>query len=291
MILPELVLHFEIHEIKMNQPSKNILKLMIPLLLLGYGQPVCGSAKYIETDVEALWDRYLVKDAGKSPLMKYPYERCFKLAALKYDLPVSLLLAVSRGESNFDARAKSDRSCYGLMQIQWPQTAKHLGIHRLDALYDPCTNIEAGARYLRELSDRYDGNLHLTLAAYNYGPTRIGKNSASGSIPRGARWYSSYIYHHLKYILRGATVSAGAAEAGGRRQYVPGQRIEIITFTKPYRAAGFYRHLKEKALGVNLDWYRMGLGRYQVVMLYSDERTLENSKRKLRKLGIRVKER
>lgn len=264
---------------------------MIPLLLLGYGQPVGGSAKYIEPDVAALWNRYMANDAGKSPVMRYPYEHCFKLAALKYGLPISLLLAVSRGESNFDARAKSDRSCYGLMQIQWPQTAKHLGIYRLDALYDPCTNIEAGARYLKELSDRYDGNLHLTLAAYNYGPTRIEKNSAPGSIPQGARWYSSYIYHHLKHILQGADAFTGPAEADGRPRYVPGQRIEIITFTKPYRAAGFYQHLKEKAPGVNLDWYRMGLGRYQVVMVYADERTLEKSKRKLRKLGIRVKER
>ena len=271
--------------------SKNLLKLMIPFLLFGYAQPDCGAAKTIEPDVEALWSRYLVNDAGKSPFMTYPYERCFKLAALKYDLPLSLLLAVSRGESNFDARAKSDRSCYGLMQIQWPRTAKHLGIYRLDALYDPCTNIQAGARYLRELLDRYDGNLHLALAAYNYGPTRIGKNAAADSIPRGARWYSSYIYHHLKHVLRGAASSVGSAETGGRRRYIPGQRIEVMTFTKPYRAAGFYRHLKEKAPGVNLDWYRMGLGRYQVVMFYTDEQALENSKKKLRKLGIRVKER
>jgi hypothetical protein len=175
------------------------------------------------------------------------------------------------------------------MQILWPQTAKHLGIFQLDALYDPCTNILAGARYLRELLDRYDGNLHLTLAAYNYGPNRIRKNSVSSSIPQGARWYSSYIYHHLKHILRGATASAAASGAGGRLRYDPGHRLEIITFTKPYRAAGFYQYLKERAPGLNLDWYRMGLGRYQVVMRYTDQRTLENGKRKLRNLGIEVR--
>ena len=97
------------------------------------------------------------------------------------------------------------------MQILWPQTAKHLGIDQLEALYDPCTNILAGAKYLRELLDRYNGNLHLTLAAYNYGPGRIRKNSNSDSIPRGAQWYSSYIFHHLKHILRGASDSATAS--------------------------------------------------------------------------------
>ena len=262
---------------------------MICLLVLGYGQPVFSSVKSNEPGVEALWDRYLSDNARKSPVIRYPFERCFKLASARYSLPLSLLLAVSRGESNFNPRAKSDRNCHGLMQIQWPQTAKHLGIDQLDALYDPCTNILAGAKYLRELLDRYDGNLHLTLAAYNYGPGRIHTNSVSSSIPQGAQWYSGYIYHHLKHILRGATASAAASGTGGRRRYEPGQQLEIITFTKPYRAAGFYQHLKARAPGLNLDWYRMGLGRYQVVMRYTDERTLENGKNKLRKLGIRVK--
>ncbi len=223
------------------------------------------------------------------PLSSIPLNAALNWRLPRYSLPLSLLLAVSRGESNFNPRAKSDRNCHGLMQILWPQTAKHLGIYQLDALYDPCTNILAGARYLRELLDRYDGNLHLTLAAYNYGPNRIRKNSVSSSIPQGAQWYSSYIYHHLKHILRGATASAAASGSGGRLRYDPGQRLEIITFTKPYRAAGFYQYLKERAPGLNLDWYRMGLGRYQVVMRYTDERTLENGKRKLRNLGIRVK--
>jgi hypothetical protein len=277
------------NEIKLMNHFINLTKLTICLLLLGYGQPVFSSVKNNEPDVEALWDRYLSDDARKSPVIRYPFERCFKLASAKYSLPLSLLLAVSRGESNFNPRAKSDRNCHGLMQILWPQTAKHLGIYKLEELYDPCTNILAGARYLKEMQDRYDGNLHLTLAAYNYGPNRIRKNSDSGSIPQGARWYSSYIYHHLKHILRGATASAATAGSGGRLRYNPKQQLEIITFTKPYRAAGFYQYLKERAPGLNLDWYRMGLGRYQVVMLYSDDRMLANGKRKLRNLGIRVK--
>ena len=269
----------------------NPTKLMICLLLLGYGQPGFSSIKTNEPNVEVAWDRYLSDDARKSPAIQYPFERCFKLASARYSLPLSLLLAVSRGESNFNPRAKSDRNCHGLMQIRWPQTAKHLEIYQLEALYDPCTNILAGARYLRELMDRYNGNLHLTLAAYNYGPTRIEKNSVSGSIPQGAQWYSSYIYHHLKHILRGATTTAVSSGSGGRLRYDPEQRLEIITFTKPYRAAGFYQHLKARAPGLNLDWYRMGLGRYQVVMLYTDKQTLENGKKKLRNLGIKIKAR
>lgn len=273
----------------MIHPLKNLTKLMICLILLGFGQPGLSSVNSNEPDVEALWDRYLRDNVRKSPTIQYPFERCFKLASAKYSLPLSLLLAVSRGESNFNPRAKSDRNCHGLMQIRWPQTAKHLGVDRLEALYDPCTNIFAGARYIRELMDRYNGNLHLTLAAYNYGPKRIPKNTTSSSIPEGAKWYSSYIYHHLKYVLRGATLSAETSEADSRLRYHPNQQIEIITFTKPYRAAGFYQYLKKRAPELNVDWYRMGLGRYQVVMRYTDEQTLKKGKNKLGNLGIRLK--
>lgn len=91
----------------------------------------------------------------------------FLVAALEYGLPESLLLAVARGESDCEARARSRANAHGVMQILWPDTAKHLGINRLSDLYEPCTNIDAGARYLKELLARYDGNVHLALAAYN----------------------------------------------------------------------------------------------------------------------------
>ncbi len=261
---------------------------MICIVFLGYGQqPVSGAVKDTVPNIEALWHQYLRKDAAKLPAIKYPYEHCFRSAAQKYDLPLSLLLAVARGESNFNPRAKSDRNCHGLMQIQWPGTAKHLGIYRLEALYEPCTNIRAGARYLRELLDRYNENPHLALAAYNYGPGRIKNQAGAGHIPRGAKWYSGYIYHHLEYIMKGAT-AVGSDASGKPERYNRQKRLALITFNQPYRANAYLRHLQKRAPSLNLDWYRIGLGRYQVVMLYSDNQTLETGRKKLRTLGVIV---
>jgi hypothetical protein len=256
------------------------------LALLGYGQQVASAVKDAGPNLEALWHHFLANDALQSPIISFPYDHCFKSAAQKYDLPVSLLLAVARGESDFNPRARSDRNCHGLMQIQWPATAKHLGIYRLAALYEPCTNIRAGAKYLRELMDRYDQNLHLTLAAYNYGPNRIRRDAGPDGIPQGAQWYSGYIYHHLEYVTRGRVAQsvAGAAEKGpiyGREK-----RLAIITFSRPYRANAFYQYLQKQAPALNLDWYRVGLGRFQVVMLYTDIRGLEAGRKKLRNLGV-----
>ena len=207
----------------MMNPASTFVKLIICLFLLGFGQPVFSAVKSKTQDLEALWKHYLETDAGKIPTTQFPYEGCFKSAAQKHDLPLSLLLAVARGESNFNPNAKSDRNCHGLMQIQWPVTAKYLGIYRLSALYDPCTNINAGARYLKELLDRYDNNLHLALAAYNYGPNRIDKSPVSSQIPAGAKWYSGYIFRHLVYVLGDGTGSA--------RLYLNGAEIAPGNYT------------------------------------------------------------
>ena len=270
-------------------PIRKFLQLIICLFLLGYGHPALSAVKNDTLNLEALWQHYLATGTGKIPTTQYPYEHCFKSAAHRHDLPLSLLLAVARGESNFDPNAKSDRNCHGLMQIQWPETAKHLGIYRRSALYDPCTNVNAGAKYLKELLNRYDKNLHLALAAYNYGPNRIDKAPVAGRIPEGAKWYSGYIFHHLEHIMQGATVANGSAMVDKRSAYIPQKHIPIITFTRPFRAAGFYDHLRKRAPALNIEWYRTGLGRYQVVMLYSDKQGLENGKLKLRRLGVTVK--
>ena len=270
----------------MNRLNQTTI-ILFCLFLLGYGQPVSSAVKTIVPNIETLWHQYHKNDATHLPAISYPYDHCFRSASQKYDLPLSLLLAVARGESNFNPRAKSDRNCHGLMQIQWPGTAKHLGVFQLKALYEPCTNIRAGARYLRELLDRYTDNLHLALAAYNYGPGRIKNRAGAGHIPRGAEWYSGYIYHHLKYIMQGSTTS-GTYASGKPKTYNRPMRLALITFNQPYRAKAYFQHLQKRAPSLNLDWYRIGMGRYQVVMLYADNKTLESGRKKLRSLGVIV---
>jgi hypothetical protein len=259
--------------------------LILCIAVFGYVPPVLSAVKQVVPNIEILWRQYLDNDAATYPAIRYPYDHCFRSAAQKYDLPLTLLLAVARGESNFNPRAMSDRNCHGLMQIQWPGTARHLGIYRLKALYEPCTNIRAGARYLRELLDRYNENLHLALAAYNYGPSRIIIGAAFSQVPRGAKWYSGYIYHHLKYITQQA--SPDVTDASGKtKTYSRQRRLPLITFRQPYRANAYYQYLQKQAPSLNLDWYRIGMGRYQVVMLYSDRKALEIGRKKLKKLGV-----
>ena len=94
-------------------------------------------------------------------------------AARKYALPRSLVRAVARAESAFDRAAVSRKGARGVMQLM-PATAKELGV--ADP-FEPAQNIDAGARLLRQLLERYEGRVAEALAAYNAGPGAVAKHN------------------------------------------------------------------------------------------------------------------
>ncbi|KJU84224.1 Lytic transglycosylase-like, catalytic domain protein [Candidatus Magnetobacterium bavaricum] len=93
------------------------------------------------------------------------YEELINESAQKYGVNPSLIKAVIIAESNGDPKAQSYAGARGLMQLM-PSTAAGLGVK--DS-FDPKQNIMGGTRYLRQLLDRYNGDVRLTLAAYNWG--------------------------------------------------------------------------------------------------------------------------
>ena len=227
------------------------------------------------------WQTYAESALQTRPALDFPYAHCFARAAAAHELPETLLLAVARGESDFKPRARSSANAYGLMQILWPGTAKHLGLKQLSEVLDTCTNVDAGARYLKELQQRYDGDLYRKLAAYNYGPARI--PVSGGSLPDGAIWYSAYILRHLDYVLNGSS----KARSGSARQRYAGQgRLFMIYFSRPYRAAAFVDRLQPGFGELRLDWFRLADGGFDVVMLYASETERERGQKLLDKMGF-----
>jgi len=89
--------------------------------------------------------------------------------AKKNDLPPELVAAVVHTESKFVPTARSNRGAVGLMQLV-PKTGRWLGANNLN---DPAQNIQAGAKYLRYLTDRFSGDQQKAIAAYNAGEGNV----------------------------------------------------------------------------------------------------------------------
>jgi len=96
-------------------------------------------------------------------------QSCIIEAAELYRLPIPLILALIRKESNFAHQAVSPKGAMGLMQLM-PGTAASLGVRDP---FDPRENILAGCRYFRQLLDYFQGNVPLALAGYNAGYHRV----------------------------------------------------------------------------------------------------------------------
>jgi soluble lytic murein transglycosylase-like protein len=97
-------------------------------------------------------------------------------AAKQHQVEPKLIRSVIEQESAFHACAISSKGAKGLMQLM-PATIEQF---KVEDAFDPRQNIEAGATYLRQLLDKYKGDLKLALAAYNSGPTTVDK---TGAIP------------------------------------------------------------------------------------------------------------
>lgn len=95
-------------------------------------------------------------------------------AATKEGLEPALVRAIVKVESNFNHRATSRVGAKGLMQIM-PYTANELGSRKALDHSDPRSNIMAGAKYIRELINEFEGRLPLAIAAYNAGPSAVKK--------------------------------------------------------------------------------------------------------------------
>jgi Transglycosylase SLT domain len=98
-----------------------------------------------------------------------PFGDIIHAKAQKYDIDPALVAAVVETESRFRTNARSQVGARGLMQLM-PRTGRWLGASNL---YNAEQNVDAGAKYLKYLNRRFDGNLTKTIAAYNAGEGNV----------------------------------------------------------------------------------------------------------------------
>jgi soluble lytic murein transglycosylase-like protein len=110
-----------------------------------------------------------------------------KEASQREGLTPDLLRAVIDRESSYRPCAVSSSGAEGLMQLM-PETAAGLGV---EDPFDPRQNVDAGAKYLKQMLERYGGDLMLALAAYNAGPVRADSAGATPLPPQTTSYVSA----------------------------------------------------------------------------------------------------
>ena len=159
-----------------------------------------GNTKRIANDTEAA-------KSAKSPTEQI---------AKQYGVEVDLILGLVKVESTFNPKAISRNGAVGLLQLM-PPTAQDLGLKvpsyqnvrkptpnpNVDERFHPLKNLEAGARYLQDMLERYDGDYSLSLAAYNAGPGNVRKN---GKLSRSAERHVGRVLENYYQYKRDATL-------------------------------------------------------------------------------------
>lgn len=113
-----------------------------------------------------------------------PFGNLIRAAALKHGVDEKIITYLIEVESNFNPRAVSRKQAQGLLQLI-PETAARYSVTNI---FDPEQNIEAGTHYLKDLLERYRGNLPLALAAYNAGPDMVTRYGGIPPFPETQRY-------------------------------------------------------------------------------------------------------
>ncbi|HEV8688418.1 MAG TPA: lytic transglycosylase domain-containing protein [Gaiellaceae bacterium] len=157
---------------------RRLSALLVIACTSGLGAAVVANARNERTLIPAARIPAIPVEAASGPRCPIPqiFRPAFEQASRETHLPLALLTAVARVESEFQPYARSAAGARGLLQVM-PTTAAEL---ELDADH-PVENVLAGSRYLRRLFDQFKSS-DLALAAYNAGPTAVAR---SGGAPSG----------------------------------------------------------------------------------------------------------
>lgn len=128
--------------------------------------------------------------------------------AEKYNLDPALLAAIAEQESGFNQSAQSEAGALGIMQLM-PGTAEGLGVDPSDLR----GNLEGGAKYLRQMLDKYNGDVEKALAAYNAGPGNL--DSVNGDISKLSGETQKYVPSVMERYNKFKNKSGGGISSSG----------------------------------------------------------------------------
>jgi soluble lytic murein transglycosylase len=156
---------------------------------------VPSDARYRKIEVESARFHSVLSERELEPLIKRH--------SFQQQLHPALIRAVIKAESNFDPRAVSRAGAIGLMQLM-PQTAVRLDVRDM---FDPDENVGGGTKYLRQLLDRFHGNLPLALAAYNAGENIVDRYQSLPPIDETRQYVRKVLRYYRTFLVRDGVIT------------------------------------------------------------------------------------
>jgi soluble lytic murein transglycosylase-like protein len=156
---------------------------------------VPSDARYRKIDVESARFHSILSERELEPVIKRH--------SSQQQLHPALIRAIIKAESNFDPRAISRAGAIGLMQLM-PQTAVRLDVRDM---FDPDENVGGGTKYLRQLLDRFHGNLPLALAAYNAGENIVDRYQSLPPIDETRQYVRKVLRYYRTFLVRDGVIT------------------------------------------------------------------------------------
>jgi len=150
---------------------------------------VPSDARYRKIDIESARFHAILSERELEPVIKRH--------SSQQQLHPALIRAIIKAESNFDAGA------IGLMQLM-PQTAFRLDVRDM---FDPDENVGGGTKYLRQLLDRFHGNLPLALAAYNAGENVVDRYQSLPPIDETRQYVRKVLRYYRTFLVRDGVIT------------------------------------------------------------------------------------
>jgi soluble lytic murein transglycosylase len=167
---------------------------------------VPSDSRYQKIEIESSRFHAILSEQELEPLIRRH--------SSQQQLHPALIRAVIKAESGFDPRAVSRAGAIGLMQLM-PQTAIRLDVRDM---YNPDDNVGGGAKYLRQLLDRFHGNLPLALAAYNAGENAVDRYQALPPFDETRQYVRKVLRYYRTFLVRDGAIIKHPVS-----QYVPAE--------------------------------------------------------------------
>ncbi|MGE5240092.1 MAG: lytic transglycosylase domain-containing protein [Bacteroidota bacterium] len=137
------------------------------------------------------------------------YDRLIRRYTDKYGVDFALVKAIMTVESAFNPYAVSNKGARGLMQVM-PETAKIYGVQDV---YDPVENVRAAVQHLKYLSEEFNNQRYLVIAAYNAGENAVRQYRGIPPYPETQNYVKKVLYYTRYYSAKPHVLAVSANSA------------------------------------------------------------------------------